>query len=53
MGNLLFCLLQFYGNLVEQIPHGFLSVKHGSGFLIASDVILDLLLQLFVDFLIV
>lgn len=41
--------LEFGGDLVQQVSHGLFSVEHGSGFLIAGDVIFDLLLQVFVD----
>lgn len=52
MGDLLLGFLEFGGDLVEQVPHCFLSVEHGSSLLVAGDVIFNLLLQVLVDFLV-
>ena len=49
MGDLFLSLLKFWGDVVQQISHGLLSVKHGSGLFVAGDVILNLLLEIFVD----
>lgn len=52
MGNLLLCLMEFGGNLIEKSTHSFLSIEHISSFLIAFDVIFNFLLKIFVDSLI-
>ena len=49
MCNLFFCFLKFHGNLIEQASHGFLSVEHGPGLFITSNVVLNLLLQFLVN----
>ena len=49
MGDLFLSLLKFRGDLVQEISHSLLSVKHGSGLFVTGDVILNLLLEIFVD----
>lgn len=49
MGDLLLGLMELGGDLIEQSAHCLLSVQHISGFLVALDVVLDLLLKVLVD----
>jgi hypothetical protein len=46
---LLFSLVQFAGNLLEQSSHVFLSVEHIAGLFVAFDVVLNFLLEVLVD----
>ena len=46
---MLFSLVQFAGNLLEQSSHVFLSVEHIAGLFVAFNVVLNFLLKVFVD----
>jgi len=49
MGDLFFSFVQLDSNLFEKSSHGFLTIEHAPGFLVAFNVVFYFSLEVFVD----